>query len=473
MPTSLATSFQRWLVPAIFAVSVIGPAHAAPTVERTRKGEIAPTTRSVRVDHRSGPVSIVGVDSDFGWTWTTSCAAGSESQGQAYLDGVEMDVKETAGTLQLELMLPERHGTKSVTHTILGLVAWSHHESVNFRSQLELRLPRAVAVDLKNRFGTTKIAALSGPLNVDCQNGRVELDDLSGNVTATTSFAHLHGQNLGQARLRNQNGNVDVSDVRGDLSVTTSFGRMEVRRVKGRLDVKNQNGGIELEGVEGRVLAATSFARLAVHEVTGDADLKNQNGEIDARAISGDVVAATSFASLRVTDVGGKAALSCQNGRIEATRVGNDLRAANSFAALRAQEIRGRADLDSQNGDIVATGVDGDLHAKTSFARMELDAASKHIDARNQNGPVHIIARSPSVERIAASATFAPIDLRLADKLQPLIRASTSFGKVRSEYPVLLADSMADARFYAETAQTKIDLRGQNGDIRIQALPGR
>jgi hypothetical protein len=471
MKTRLLSAVSlRFLVAALGALAFLPLGRAEQTSERNLEGQISTTTRTVRVSHYNGPVKIVGVDSGFGWSWTMRVTSGNASEGEAYLKECELAVKETAGTFELELVLPERRGFSRSSGSFLGLFSWHSVHGIGAHSELELRLPRAVAVDLKNRFGTTRVSALSGPVHVEGQNGKVELDDLMGAVTASTSFGALHAQRLGVAALHNQNGAIEASEIAGELRASTSFARMTVHDVKGRVDLKNQNGTIEVSNLESDLLAATSFGRLLVHDVKGHADLRSQNGNIDAQRITGDVAAATSFAELKVADIGGKASLSCQNGRLEAVRVGDDVRASNTFAPLRVQEVRGAADLASQNGDVMARGVEGDVRAKTSFGRMELDGAGKRFDAKNQNGSVTITARSPTVERIAASASFAPIDVRLAGRVQPLIRASTSFGKVRSEYPVLLADATNEAKFHDSTNQPKIDLHGQNGDIRIQQL---
>lgn len=465
---------SKWFALAALGVAALAPlGRAEQSVDRLLQGPISSATRTVRVNHFDGPVRIVGVDSGFGWNWNMRVTAAQDAEARDYLAKCELEVKETAGTFEVELSLPERRGFSRSAHSILGLLSWRTMSGVNVRSELELRLPKEVAADVKNRFGTIRVSGIQGSVNLVNQNGRLELEDLPGAVTATTSFATLHAERLGVATLRNQNGTLEVSDVSGELRANTSFARMSVRGVKGRADLKNQNGNLEAANLDGNVFAATSFGRMSVRDVKGHADLQNQNGGIDVQRVAGDVVAATSFADLKVTDIGGKASLTCTNGRVEAVRVGDDVRASNTFAPLRVQEIHGAADLASQNGDVVASAVEGDVRAKTSFGRLELDGSGKRFDARNQNGSVTITARSPAVERIAASSSFGSMDVRLPGQVKPLIRANTSFGKVRSEYPVLLSDSINDANFYADDNQPKVDLRGRNGDIRIQPLAVR
>jgi len=48
-----------------------------------------------------------------------------------------------------------------------------------------------------------------------------------------------------------------------------------------------------------------------------------------------------------------------------------------------------------------------------------------------------------------------PIDVSLPHDCKPLIRANTSFGKVRSEFPIVMSDTLPEANFNADTTQTK------------------
>jgi DUF4097 and DUF4098 domain-containing protein YvlB len=458
-------------------LAVFSPASQAaksPEVQRVLDGKLNPTLHTVRIDNQFGPVTVVGVDQDFGWRWILDCS-GDKAKAEAFAKECQLDVKETNGTLQIHFIPPERNGgheSRSVSSwKIFGLV-WTHSTSsgVDWESKLELRLPRAVTVELKDRFGHVSVASIRGPLNLECQNAAVEIADIASAVTASTTFASLHVERTGPAQLHNQNGAVHAAGIDGDLRVVDSFGRTSVQDVKGRAELKNQNGEIEAANIAGDLVASSSFGHIRVHDIEGSADLRNQNASIEARKIRRDVQAESSFANMRVEDVGGGATLKCQNGQIDALRIGNTVTASNSFAGMHVEDVHGDATLESQNGEIVAHGVTGAVHAKTSFARMQLEGEGKRFDAHNQNGAVQITARSPGVERIAATTSFGPIDVRLPRDCKPLIRANTSFGKVNSDFPVVLSDTLPEAAFNADAAQPKITLRGQNGDIRVKLL---
>ncbi len=499
---------------ATFLVAPIAALADEPVVLRTLTGDVPALTRTIQAENMSGRVTITAVAENFGWEWTLRSSDRQTARAQAYAQECRLDVHEANGVLQLRLVRPEAEGKDRGSGALRGFLsvitlgAVSGREA-HLQSDLTLRVPATSAIDVNNRHGTVSVKGTRNAVGIDCRNGRIDLSDIGGAVTARTSFATIRAENIGPAQLTSQNGSIEARGVDGDLRVTTSFGRMRVSEVKGSAILKNQNGAIAASRVTGDLTATTSFAEVRAEEIGGRADvkaqnshvdaggvtgevtvtnsfgalrvhdlgsravLKNQNGAIEAMRVTGDLIAATSFAHLRAEEIGGRAELECRNGKIDATRVTGGLRAINSFAALRVRDIGGSAELAGQNSEIAATGVRGDIDAKTSFGRLQLDGSGRRFVARNQNGAVEIVARSADVQQIVATASFAPIDLRLPDDAKPLIRATTSFGKVRSDFPVLNGDTVSDARFAADATPLKVSLKGQNGDIRIQTIAAR
>ena len=234
--------------------------------------------------------------------------------------------------------------------------------------------------------------------------------------------------------------------------------------------VRVQNGKVTLEQVRGLVKASTSFAALEAEDI-GAAELSNQNGALRARNVAGTLVARTSFAELNAEAVQGNATLRNQNGAIQAERIGGDLDAETSFTPLRVRGVEGAAVLRNQNGRVEAREVTGPLRAHTSFAGIELQGASPVFEAQNQNGAVHIVVLSDTAERVDASTSFAPIEVQLPATAKPVIRAETTFGKINSDFPVLVWTSVSDKQFQDEPARPKVTLRAQNADLRIRKLP--
>ena len=466
----------RSLPSVLLALSAVALVRADDSVAlRTLKGEVPAGVRTIDVSNDLGNVTVSAVAANFGWEWNLSTSGAQTGRTAAYVQDCKLEVTDDNGVLRLVVVRPERqaarHSSGVWRHVLsavtLGTVP-SPEEAV--RSDLVLRVPAASAVAIKDRFGSVRVTGVRGAVDVDNRNGRIDLTDLPGAVSARTSFGSVHAERTGPADIASQNGNLELRSVDGDLRAATSFGRLTVADVKGMARLDNQNGMIDAARITGEVRARTSFGGVQLDEIGGRAEVRNQNGRITATRVTGDLVAETSFADLRADGVGGKAVLKAQNGKIDAARITGDLRASTSFASLNARDVGGAADLTGQNCAITAAGMSGDLRAETSFGSIKLEGDGRHFDARNQNGAVQIVALSPAVERIDASATFGSIDVRLPADTKPVISARTSFGKVHSDFPLTFGETAAAD---AGAAPLKVSLRGQNGDIRVNRLAVR
>jgi hypothetical protein len=93
------------------------------------------------------------------------------------------------------------------------------------------------------------------------------------------------------------------------------------------------------------------------------------------------------------------------------------------------------------------------------------------FDAQNQNGAIRIRLRSDTAERVEPRPP-SPIEVQLPATAKPVIRAETSFGKINSDFPVLLWSSVSDNQFAADRGN-KLTLKGQNSEISVRKTGGR
>ncbi len=305
--------------------------------------------------------------------------------------------------------------------------------SVCYESDLEIQVPKSVAVSARNAFGPMRISGTTGDVTAIDQNGALELHDLGGKVHAQTSFASLTLDGSGQAWLKNQNGSLD--------------------------DARNVHGSLEAE---------TSFDTLSARDIDGPAKLRNQNGRVEA--LPGWRRPQTSGLPLppwRREGINGPATLFDQNGRVALKDVKGNADVTTSFDDLSANKITGNLTLENQNGRVHVSHVSGSVHAKTSFADMDIEASGPNLTCRNQNGAIQLRVLSPDVAIVDAETSFAPLDVYLPVGIKPAVEARTSFGDVESDFPVLMKPHGQDAFEGIDPATPKLTLLNQNGRIRI------
>jgi hypothetical protein len=88
------------------------------------------------------------------------------------------------------------------------------------------------AVVIKPSLGRLSVSKVDGVVDLATANRRVDIEDVTGRISVTTSNAMLAGHGIVSltepARFRNEAGEVDISDVRGAVNITNEYGRISV-----------------------------------------------------------------------------------------------------------------------------------------------------------------------------------------------------------------------------------------------------
>jgi hypothetical protein len=253
---------------------------------RTNTGEMPAGVDSVDIENRHGEVHILGVDPGAtGWTWQLEMRARSDEVAAELADTAALKPIQEGHRLRLILSLPDR----------------SDHFS--FRSDLDVRVPKSVAVHCRNSHGAVRLAEVSGNAVIVNQHGEVQLRDLPGSVSAQTSFASLTARQTGPATLKSHHGSITADQVHGPVNAETTFAVLSVSGIQGDAVLANQHGSIHGHGIAGSAQARTSFASLDVTAAGPSLTCENQHGSIRIRALSAGLAtlsATTSFASMEV-----------------------------------------------------------------------------------------------------------------------------------------------------------------------------
>lgn len=198
---------------------------------------------------------------------------------------------------------------------------------------------------------------------VDTSGGRLELQDIQGEVD-----------------LRTSGGSIKVDAVEGGVLADTSGGSISIAAVRGDVNADTSGGSISIVDVTGNAIADTSGGRITMRDISGDVFADTSGGGIDIEGAGGQVEADTSGGPVSVVFAAGNdhgGSLSSSGGRVTAvidSSVGLDIDASSSGGSVRSDvplTIRGTVSKSEIRGTLNGGGATLKLRSSGGGIRIE------------------------------------------------------------------------------------------------------
>jgi DUF4097 and DUF4098 domain-containing protein YvlB len=166
-------------------------------------------------------------------------------------------------------------------------------------TDLEITLPRNLAVDIATQHGDVSVQGRDAELKVSNSHGDVNLGEITGNASVvmrkgSLTAAHIRGDLSVDGRLDDTN----ISDISGNLMMTGDyFGDMTLAGIKKSVRFKSSRTDLE-------------FSRL-------DGDLSMESGDLQAKSLVGPLRLITKSKDIHLDNVSGDIKLQDSNGSVE------------------------------------------------------------------------------------------------------------------------------------------------------------
>ncbi len=270
-------------------------------------------------------------------------------------------------------------------------------------------------------------------------------------------------QSGGSLSLRNANGSIDVSSWDKPEVHVRAEKKMVVRRSGGFLF---WGGSLPFRTVE----EAEDFFNQLKIEVSGDdRELVIQTHyPKNRRGVNLSVVY-----NLRVPrEV--NLNLSTSNGKVSVEGVQGNVKIRSSNGELSCSEISGEIDAETSNGKVSVKDTDGSVNLRSSNGSVSCRNVSGSVVARTSNGSIKVVHPEPlsDSESITCNTSNGSIELSLPEGSAFSVEASTSVGRISSDFPVTVSGRLLRKRLSATVGEggPKVKLTTSNGSISIREV---
>jgi DUF4097 and DUF4098 domain-containing protein YvlB len=224
------------------------------------------------------------------------------------------------------------------------------------RFDLDLQLPRKIALSLATRRGNLSISQREGNVDLSTEHGDASVEQIKGDASLHVRSGSINAKNVaGNVQVEGSVEDSTISDVSGTLDFNAGYnGNVQLARVGQRLHFKSIRTDLQLARLEG--------------------EINMGHGDLRASSVSGPVKLSTRSNEVHLENVSGEVEIDNRNGIVE----------------LRAKAPLGNIDISNVHG-----GIELDLPESANF----------RLDAQSTNGNIDVADFSVSVDNSRRDAT--------------------------------------------------------------------
>jgi DUF4097 and DUF4098 domain-containing protein YvlB len=226
----------------------------------------------------------------------------------------------------------------------------------NTRFDLDLQLPKQIALSMSTRRGNLSVSQRVGNVDLTTDRGNLSAESVKG-----TAWLHVHH---GSVNVKEVNGNVQVDGEVEDGSISDVTGTLEFNA--------GYNGNVQLSRIGQRLHFKSVRTDLQLAKLDGEISMGH--GDLRASSVAGPVKLNTRSNEVHLEDVSGEVEVENRNGLVE---------------------IRPKAPLGNIDVNNVRGGIQLDLPEEASF----------RLDAQSKSGNIDVSDFSVSVDNNSRDAT--------------------------------------------------------------------
>lgn len=289
---------------------------------------------------------------------------------------------------------------------------------VGFETHLELEVPAAALVTLRNEHGAVDVAGVAAA-EVDSSFDAVTIENISGDVKLDSKHGEVSVKTLGGTlELTSRHGGVQVEGVRGKAKLDVQHGELSARHT-GPLEISQQHGGVTAEGVAGDLVVRAAHSEVRASDVAAKADVE------------------TSFSAARLARIGGAARAKVEHGAVSAEDVTGSLSIESSYENVEIARIGGPVEVSVHHGGVDAKAAAQGARVRGSGGDVEIDGVAGALDVEVERGNARVRPRAAISAPFSVSVRQGEAHVTIPEGSRVDVEGDSQRGEVRAEVPGL------------------------------------
>lgn len=270
-------------------------------VRKDVRGEIyVPKSNALYMDLKYGSLSLedmkgeLELDGQSNTLQLRNCSATKtirNNYGKTTLDdcGGSLRLESQSGTVKVD----DFNGTLDIDAKYSNITVNRVSGSAKIRSQSGTLTIEDVQKDLsvESDYSTLTVNRVTGFVDVSNKSGKIRIKTVDGvqvdGLYSNIDIASVSGKSNKPLKVRGQSGRLHVTDAVGNLVIDNPYSTMNLKNVKGNVDISSQSARITAEKITGDWDSKTMYSTILVYGLTAqNVSISNKSNPVDIELVS-------------------------------------------------------------------------------------------------------------------------------------------------------------------------------------------
>jgi DUF4097 and DUF4098 domain-containing protein YvlB len=218
-------------------------------------------------------------------------------------------------------------------------------------------------------YSTITVRGVARPLTINSQSATIKVDDLQSSLNVHSDYSTITANKIaGMVDIRTSSGKVRVKEAEG-LGLDADYSTVEASSISGKASkgiyVKGQSGKLTLEDAVGDLKIENPYSQIDLRRIKGSVELSTESGRVIAEDISGDWNSTSQYSTVIVRSLVGQ--------RVVITNSSNPVE-------VQLKSVPTHIDIKNQYGSAsvsMPTGYAGEVSLEATYGQIECNLPIK------------------------------------------------------------------------------------------------
>ena len=218
------------------------------------------------ISNKYGNVNFINHDKNEVVVQVTILAwARSDKEAQKILDRIDIEQEKSSNEIRFETEIEESRG------------GYSSSNREGFEINYEVKIPKSLNIDVKNKFGSVTIGDLNGKLNLELEHGNFNAHNLTGmRHSINVRFGNLSINEVASADLEVAHGSITIDKSSTDLKIESKHSNVRIDEAN-VLEIEARHGNIRI-GTVSKIDGENGHGQIEIRKVIKSAVLNLEHG---------------------------------------------------------------------------------------------------------------------------------------------------------------------------------------------------